>query len=352
MLQKQIAYEIGIGISHYNKIENGQQEASVKNLDMVVSFYDLTIDDIVHLDGEIPKEVTIEDKSLSEQVNLIQELDEKDRNIVFNIIDTMLTKRKFKDFLIKTLLLYNIKIQMRRIITLLLSLFVLFSCYSQNLSNEHISKDLSNMLISDEYTFEIISISEATNNLCIVCIIPPYREFPNILLYSYNEKSKGWERIIEGLSIGIQPEPSGLLDLHTINSGLDFTFDSHPIIKFNNELKTTIKESTENHSIIIPYQYFLHMHSSPSVKSFYTIDKTSYYDLANVLFNNQYKDFPKEECTMYDTPFITKSALSYNQNEFEIIAETSNNQLWSIKFKGIDSENQYLLEKNISVKNK
>ncbi|MGM0582966.1 MAG: hypothetical protein ACQETL_19980, partial [Bacteroidota bacterium] len=29
---------------------------------------------------------------------LIQELDEKDRKTIFNIIDTMLTKNKFKDF--------------------------------------------------------------------------------------------------------------------------------------------------------------------------------------------------------------------------------------------------------------
>jgi len=33
-----------------------------------------------------------------EQVKLIQQLDEKDRNTVLNIIDTMLTKRKFKEF--------------------------------------------------------------------------------------------------------------------------------------------------------------------------------------------------------------------------------------------------------------
>ena len=63
----------------------------------------VTIDEIVHLNGEIPKEITIEDKSLIEQVKLIQELDQKDRNTVFNIIDTMLTKAKFKDFFNKNI---------------------------------------------------------------------------------------------------------------------------------------------------------------------------------------------------------------------------------------------------------
>ena len=33
LLQKQVATEVGLGISHYNKIENGQREASVEMLD-------------------------------------------------------------------------------------------------------------------------------------------------------------------------------------------------------------------------------------------------------------------------------------------------------------------------------
>jgi len=33
-----------------------------------------------------------------EQVRLIQELDDKDKNIIMGMIETMLTKKKFKDF--------------------------------------------------------------------------------------------------------------------------------------------------------------------------------------------------------------------------------------------------------------
>ncbi|MCK5136388.1 MAG: helix-turn-helix transcriptional regulator [Bacteroidales bacterium] len=87
----------------YLRICSGQREASVKYLDKLAKFYGVTIDEIVHLEGDIPKEVTIEDKGLFEQVKLIQELDEKDRTTVFNVIDTMLTKRKFKDFFNKNI---------------------------------------------------------------------------------------------------------------------------------------------------------------------------------------------------------------------------------------------------------
>ena len=49
----------------------------------------------------VPQEITIEDKTTSEQVRLIAELDEKDKSIIFGLIETMLTKKKFKDFVNK-----------------------------------------------------------------------------------------------------------------------------------------------------------------------------------------------------------------------------------------------------------
>lgn len=86
------------GISHYSKIENGQREASVELLDKLAKFYGITIDQIVHMGSEVPTEITLEDKTANEQVRLIAELDEKDKSIIFGMIETMLTKKKFKDF--------------------------------------------------------------------------------------------------------------------------------------------------------------------------------------------------------------------------------------------------------------
>jgi hypothetical protein len=39
-------------------------------------------------------DVAIQDKPKFEQINLINQLDEEDRTVVFKIIDTMLTKKK------------------------------------------------------------------------------------------------------------------------------------------------------------------------------------------------------------------------------------------------------------------
>jgi hypothetical protein len=46
---------------------------------------------------DIPNNVTLEDKSSIEQMNLIKQLDDDDSAVVFKIIVTMLTKKKFKD---------------------------------------------------------------------------------------------------------------------------------------------------------------------------------------------------------------------------------------------------------------
>jgi transcriptional regulator with XRE-family HTH domain len=98
VLQKQVAAEIGLKPAHYNKIEKGLVEPSVVIMDKLSQLYGVTIDQIVHLEGEVPTEVIFEDKTASEQLKLISQLNDKDRDIVMSIIDTMLTKQKFSNF--------------------------------------------------------------------------------------------------------------------------------------------------------------------------------------------------------------------------------------------------------------
>ena len=58
----------------------------------------MTIDQIVNFDGAIPQEITVEDKTLMEQLKMIQELEPEEKSMVFKMVDTFLTKKKFKDF--------------------------------------------------------------------------------------------------------------------------------------------------------------------------------------------------------------------------------------------------------------
>lgn len=100
--QKEVANALDIGYSNYNKIENGNREISVKELQRLAGFYNITVDQVINLnDNNLPKEVVIEDKQAQEQLRLISELDKDDRAIIFKMIDKMLTSKKFKDFFSK-----------------------------------------------------------------------------------------------------------------------------------------------------------------------------------------------------------------------------------------------------------
>lgn len=98
MMQKEVATAAGIHASNYSKIEKGEREPSIEALDKIARLFAMTVDEIIHYEGKLPREVKIKDKTVSEKLQLIEQLDDEDKQAVFRIIDGMLTKTKFKDF--------------------------------------------------------------------------------------------------------------------------------------------------------------------------------------------------------------------------------------------------------------
>ena len=84
-------------------INYAHQGISLAAIDKIAQFFNISIDELVHLGNDIPKEVSMEDKTTTEQVKLIQELDQEEKNMVFKMIETFLTKKKFKDFFNKNI---------------------------------------------------------------------------------------------------------------------------------------------------------------------------------------------------------------------------------------------------------
>lgn len=103
MTQQQVAELINMHRSNYSKIESGQREISVDALNKVARYFGMTIDQIVNFDGAVPQEITVEDKTLMEQVKMIQELEPDEKSMVFKMVDTFLTKKKFKEFFQKNI---------------------------------------------------------------------------------------------------------------------------------------------------------------------------------------------------------------------------------------------------------
>ena len=98
LTQQAIADLIAMHRSNYSRVETGDRDLSIEAVGKIAKYFNMSIDDLVNFEGEIPNEVTFEDKNTIEQMQLIQQLDEEDKSTVFKIVETMLTKKKFKDF--------------------------------------------------------------------------------------------------------------------------------------------------------------------------------------------------------------------------------------------------------------
>jgi transcriptional regulator with XRE-family HTH domain len=103
LTQQQIAELVNMHRSNYSRVETGERELSIDAINKIAKYFGMTIDQLVNFDGHIPHEVTVEDKTFMEQVKLIQELEPDERSMVFKMIDTFLTKKKFKDFFQKNI---------------------------------------------------------------------------------------------------------------------------------------------------------------------------------------------------------------------------------------------------------
>jgi transcriptional regulator with XRE-family HTH domain len=98
LTQQSIADLIAMHRSNYSRVETGDRDLSIDAIGKIAKYFSMTIDQLVNFEGDIPQEVTIEDKSLVEQVKLIQGLELEEKNMVFKMVDTFLTQKKFKDF--------------------------------------------------------------------------------------------------------------------------------------------------------------------------------------------------------------------------------------------------------------
>ena len=96
--QIEVATHIGVDKSAYSKIEKGSRALTVEELQKMAQLFNMTTDQIINYDGKIPQEVVIEDKTATEQMRLIQQLDNEDKQTILRLIEKMLTNKKFKDF--------------------------------------------------------------------------------------------------------------------------------------------------------------------------------------------------------------------------------------------------------------
>jgi plasmid maintenance system antidote protein VapI len=91
--------------SGYSKMENNQQEIPVDCLIQIAKNFGMSVDDVIYFDEKngLPNEISLNDKATLEQLQLINELDIEEKNILLKLIETFVSKKRFKDYLQKNI---------------------------------------------------------------------------------------------------------------------------------------------------------------------------------------------------------------------------------------------------------
>jgi transcriptional regulator with XRE-family HTH domain len=79
-------------------LENGHYQPSYDLLKKLIEIFEVSGDYLLNNDTD-DFEVKIKDKNLTDRIRLIDTLDEKDREALIQVIDSMLTKQKMKQLL-------------------------------------------------------------------------------------------------------------------------------------------------------------------------------------------------------------------------------------------------------------
>lgn len=105
LTQQEMADIIHTHRTGYSKMENNQQEIPVDGLILLAKNFGMSVDDIIFF-GEknsVPGEISLEDKAVLEQLQLINELEPDEKNMLLKLIETFVSKKRFKDYLQKNI---------------------------------------------------------------------------------------------------------------------------------------------------------------------------------------------------------------------------------------------------------
>lgn len=98
MSQKEVATALKMDASQYSRIENGKTDPSFTIVAKIAKALGVSLSELFEADS-IFTDVNSADKTLMEKIKVIEQLDEQERNSLYNIIDGLFAKKKLKDTL-------------------------------------------------------------------------------------------------------------------------------------------------------------------------------------------------------------------------------------------------------------
>lgn len=102
--QKEVALTLSMNPSQYSKIENRKIDPQFSSIEKIANALGVSLEDILNSD-DVFSEIDSLNKFIIEKVQLIEQLDEKQKESIFNIINMALYNLKLKKTLSNALAL-------------------------------------------------------------------------------------------------------------------------------------------------------------------------------------------------------------------------------------------------------
>ena len=94
--QKELAGLIDMAQAQYSRIESGKTDPSFSVVAKIVDALKLSLSEFFKAD-DIFTEVNSYDKTLMEKLRLLDSLDDVEKSSIYNLIDSLIAKKKLKD---------------------------------------------------------------------------------------------------------------------------------------------------------------------------------------------------------------------------------------------------------------
>jgi transcriptional regulator with XRE-family HTH domain len=97
MSQQELADKLHIHVTHLSKMENGHLVPSIDIVQRLMKIFAVSADQLLN---ESEKTVVdIQNQEINEQLAMMNQLDDDEKNALIKIINSMLTKKRMKDLL-------------------------------------------------------------------------------------------------------------------------------------------------------------------------------------------------------------------------------------------------------------
>jgi transcriptional regulator with XRE-family HTH domain len=96
--QKQVAMACSMDTGNYSRIENGKTDPAFSSVEKIAKALDVELTDLFKADSVLT-DVNSFDKSIMEKLTLIEQLDKKEKQAFYSVLDAFIGKKKLKDAL-------------------------------------------------------------------------------------------------------------------------------------------------------------------------------------------------------------------------------------------------------------